>query len=465
LIAASEEHYARDMDARYETHIASLEEHRKWFHPLRRIPLELLGRIFEQCVFDKHYVSEDTFWEFEVYSDFLDPGICAVQLPFTVARVCQHWRRAALSTASIWTYIDVLLNTDLPAEGWPPKTPPWLALKIERAKSAPWSLTIHRLSEDAPQYRHILNMLCDIIPRIRFLGVRMDGVALNDSLDVILGRALPNLERLMLYDAKPGAPLSSGWFQHAPKLNNVLEANLVARTPFQVAEKIVRVSPSVGDIKHILDTSPRLLRLVISYPDLSTAVLTQQFRHTTLVELIIYPNVDGKNGGGIEQILDLPALSKLALCGYSDPSYWLPFLRNISARFPRLLELEVDAFAVADHEELFAALPSVSLVQTLTLCHLTLNGRSSQALFQALSPRGQDHAWPCPQLERLRLPRCNFDDTCTGAEFLDFAKKRISAASDQVRRLQQLQVDGWHRGDHTPGPVFRDQLDALFAKP
>lgn len=460
LVAVTEQ-FARDADADYH---AAVAEHGRWFHPLRRVPLEILGSIFEQCVFDLGYPTYEDFYGYDEYQDCCYPEVFdSQQLPFVLAAVCTSWRAAALSNARVWSYIDVVLDVESADMKWPPA---WLALRLERSKSTPLHLNIHRPEKDLPDYRHMLESLRDVLPRVRFLNIQLRGIAQDDSLDVILGLELPNLEHFMLHSLKHDNAPSERWLRHVPRLKVVQEGHVAAPMYLPLAGQRKLLRPTSAHMELLLRDSPGLSSLAFFWPDLTTDKLTRRLQNATITELIIHTDRAKTGSDGLDLILSLPALLKLVLRGaFNDSSFRLQFIRHASIKFPQLLELDVSAIEVVHLRELFATLPDIPSLQTFTLRQALLSDYHSNLLFQALSSGEHDRNWPCPLLEHINLIDCMFDYTCTGADFLDFANSRISAASDDVRRLRRLRASGWNLEDRQPGPVFRDELDAFFVGP
>ncbi|KAK0226769.1 hypothetical protein EDD85DRAFT_855567 [Armillaria nabsnona] len=80
---------------------ANLRDAKSLLHPIRRLPDELLRRLFttctpspEDCVYDTRY------W------DALDENT----EPWTLSQTCQRWRRIALDTSRLWSRIDLDLE-------------------------------------------------------------------------------------------------------------------------------------------------------------------------------------------------------------------------------------------------------------------------------------------------------------------------------------------------------------------
>jgi len=65
-------------------------------HPLRRLPLEILLEIFEECV-------ENEIDELHRQTLFAKPNL--PRMPITLAAVCRTWRRTVLRSPRLWSYI------------------------------------------------------------------------------------------------------------------------------------------------------------------------------------------------------------------------------------------------------------------------------------------------------------------------------------------------------------------------
>src|SRR5690348_12030028 len=107
-------------------------------------------------------------------------------------------------------------------------------------------------------------------------------------------------------------------------------------------------------ITDILASSPRLSSLILMHPDLSTADLTQQLRHTGITKLKVQLDSDKVNSHKLPQLLDLPALSKVALASTSeDSTCCVQFLQGISTTRPELVRLDIRNISPAHLQSMF----------------------------------------------------------------------------------------------------------------
>ncbi|KZW01804.1 hypothetical protein EXIGLDRAFT_602621, partial [Exidia glandulosa HHB12029] len=99
-VLEAEEHHRLQIsvqdDARRkcDTQRAELDRQYALFHPVRKVPLEILGHIFEMCL---EGLSIDDFPGAED-SDILNRQ----RQPFDLAAVCRRWRSASLSYPRAW---------------------------------------------------------------------------------------------------------------------------------------------------------------------------------------------------------------------------------------------------------------------------------------------------------------------------------------------------------------------------
>jgi len=75
-------------------------------HPLRRLPLEILLQIFEECV-------ENEIDELHLQMLLTTPSL--PRMPITLAAVCRTWRRMVLRSPRPWSYIRLPLYKRIPA--------------------------------------------------------------------------------------------------------------------------------------------------------------------------------------------------------------------------------------------------------------------------------------------------------------------------------------------------------------
>ena len=151
------------------------------FHPVRRIPPEVLGQIFEACLPD--YAA----WE---------PPTTAAQrrrIPFSLAAVCRLWRTAALIHPRIWSYIDVdMYRIDDGNVGWYKSQ---LRFLLGRAGVVPLQiLLVSRKKDqdcDMQSRRFLESEILPLLTRCEVLFVVLHLV--RDLLPVLFAQSMPLL--------------------------------------------------------------------------------------------------------------------------------------------------------------------------------------------------------------------------------------------------------------------------------
>lgn len=111
-VAAEEAHIAQivaeiaALTASLEFHEELLQQKKRLAAPIRRIPPEVLGVIFEHCC---ESLDEGVDWMSRKYGE--SEAITQNSAPLLVSRVCRRWRRVALGTPQLWTFIDIGFHT------------------------------------------------------------------------------------------------------------------------------------------------------------------------------------------------------------------------------------------------------------------------------------------------------------------------------------------------------------------
>src|ERR1700685_988533 len=75
--------------------VTSLQAHKALISPIRRIPPEILAKIFVLCLPDDDVVEVDV-----------------LDAPLLLVQICSHWRNIALSTPRLWNSISVDIKFD-----------------------------------------------------------------------------------------------------------------------------------------------------------------------------------------------------------------------------------------------------------------------------------------------------------------------------------------------------------------
>ncbi len=127
----------RDLLTSHQNTRKQLQERAAQYHsimsPIRRLPKELLVKIFSHCIFDY----------FRLGRQLGDQGIIndPSTLPiFTLLCVCSKWRSVILSTGALWAQFECKLDSATQSGGIGSKC---LEMHLERSGDAPLSFLAH----------------------------------------------------------------------------------------------------------------------------------------------------------------------------------------------------------------------------------------------------------------------------------------------------------------------------------
>ncbi|KAG1796945.1 uncharacterized protein HD556DRAFT_1357316 [Suillus plorans] len=157
--------------------------------PVRRMPIEIMAKVFEQCVQDEE-------------SQEPDP----LRAPLLLCQVCGAWRDLMFSLPCLWRKLKV---------GFPSLTPNWenvmqskimsMHVWISRAKALPISLILQHPSSSPITPGALMSLDKEILTlgcRIEELSLRFSPLALS-SLLTFTQSSLPHLRRLELHNSNP----------------------------------------------------------------------------------------------------------------------------------------------------------------------------------------------------------------------------------------------------------------------
>lgn len=157
--------------------------------PVRRMPVEIMAKVFEQCVQDEE-------------SQEPDP----LRAPLLLCQVCSAWRDLMFSLPCLWKTLKV---------GFPSTTPNWenvmqskimsMHVWISRAKALPISLTLQHPSNSPITWGALMSLDKEILTlgcRIEELCLKFSPLALS-SLLTFTQSPLPHLRRLELHNSNP----------------------------------------------------------------------------------------------------------------------------------------------------------------------------------------------------------------------------------------------------------------------
>ncbi|KAJ7596447.1 hypothetical protein C8J56DRAFT_917437 [Mycena floridula] len=118
----------------------SIEQAQSVLAPIRRLPVEVLTAVFEQCMEANpkdHHESD-----FPFLNDLTDPETLQISI---LSAVCSIWRQIAVATPKLWSQIGVNLGSCNEA------TSRILGLHLRNSRSHSLSLRIHDLHQTAPE--------------------------------------------------------------------------------------------------------------------------------------------------------------------------------------------------------------------------------------------------------------------------------------------------------------------------
>ena len=84
----------------------SMDHKRSIFHPIRRLPTEILERIFELATLDERLTLQKNLGQ-PLYPDINGVSSTIPRVPTTLASTCCRWRTIALSMAPLWSFLRV----------------------------------------------------------------------------------------------------------------------------------------------------------------------------------------------------------------------------------------------------------------------------------------------------------------------------------------------------------------------
>lgn len=189
--------------------------------PIRLLPMELIGEIFNHCSGNIAYGSMS-----------LNSG------PLLMTHVCSSWRTIAINKPNLWTHICVTIESDDIKRGWPALVQLW----VERSKNMPLSIRIQE--SETHDYRKQ--------PHSVFFGV----------LDILSTRCL-QWKSVELVNRHYRAQGKRQWFRNSPWADSfpVLESfHLNSRTmdadEVRWLTKMLSSSPRLHAVSWIVKAAP-----------------------------------------------------------------------------------------------------------------------------------------------------------------------------------------------------------------
>lgn len=284
------------------------QEEVKKFHGMitlaRRLPVEILAAIFEECVHNG--------W---------------TRTPLTVSHVCSEWRKAAADVATVWSHVYINLDGRYPFE----RTRLWL----EKARTCPLRITLE-VGKDDQHLPRVLDLILSRVSQWQYLHIRSLLLSHANRILTLWNKPAPQLATIditIIQEFEVQEPeiddhqltgLNKA-FSEAPLLRTIkMTRNLLpSLIPFSITTCYLSL-PSVTPTTLAISS---VIQLLESLPLLELFSMTVPFKHPLRFEP--EPNVD--------RSIFLPNLRSLILMGGPDIFQLLSHLRATSLTYLNLL--------------------------------------------------------------------------------------------------------------------------------
>ncbi|KZW01795.1 hypothetical protein EXIGLDRAFT_716445 [Exidia glandulosa HHB12029] len=260
--------YVKGIQRRQTEQVAAMAKHRAFFHPVRKVPLHILGEIFALCLVQPR---DDGTYQANADSAYIWLGRHAIRRrrrPFAFARVCKRWRQASLSNPQAWAYLEIPLDDiDKYNEG---RYFSDIDLILSRSRSAPLVIRLHRTGAQ-PHSDLDLKAVTRIVPAMhRCYALQIDIKLLHeqDVLLQILTAPAPGLVYASLEAADPKsieAVSDSTLLPDATRLKVLSSRHIfvAGTTSIPTLRKAKLRTARPNDVLHLLRTSPDLEDLTL----------------------------------------------------------------------------------------------------------------------------------------------------------------------------------------------------------
>jgi len=358
--------------------------HKMVLSPARRLPPELLGEIFVQCLDKSNNLSKTT-------------------PPYVLSKVCQRWRKVALSLPDLWRHLPPLVSSasvNLRVR----QRMACVEAHLERSGNA--GLTFYFCKSTTPE-------VDDCILEALFRhSRRWERISLKISEEVcahfsrVKGR-LPSLSSLML-DIERHSNLHVDMFENAPNLREVQLETRNWSGPVELPwSQLIKYTETDYESKHLAEAiscASRLTHLDFRFKHTWAVVLS--FGHISPVTMhnVTCFNLNCIEGGSNISIL----FSKLTLPALQDLSLHLPpipvtdIVLNLITRSSCILR----RLSIYSGDAYIDMLPILAL--TPELLHLNI-GHMNAALVEGICKVQPGVGWSLvPRLASLHVEPPNF---------------------------------------------------------
>lgn len=374
---------------------------RSWCAPIRRMPSEILGCVFEWCGCASFEELRDSPAQFS-----MSPQLA----PMLLMQVCWRWRSVAAETPSLWNLIDMRDRTLEHGFHLDEIIPMWLL----NSKQIPLDISIGPFRGDRGVHPATLALVQQELCRSRELYI---------STPIITGNLL--LQNLEVFDVAAITKLPTGIIIEAPNLRNI---NM--RVPLKEILAMFPISRSnVRSITTVVESTSgsELLQFLAQFPHL------ESFDFVTMKMLEPHDSA----------MLIIPNLTLLSI------SWWemeptppvFPMLSLLQAPSLRLLHLEV---YTPRSNTVFEDISNIALIRfTPSLLTLEMSGFDISNLAPALQDSGV--------LDDITMTGCIGNVTFVSS-FIHYAQplcrllRRLCVHSKEVGCLEKVAELIKHRG-------------------
>ncbi|KZV91443.1 hypothetical protein EXIGLDRAFT_837102 [Exidia glandulosa HHB12029] len=391
------------------------------FHPIRRTPLEVLGRIFEFCV------------DFEFCTALSVVKSAEVKMhrwqPFQLARICRLWRHAALLRSDIWCNID--LDGDLMYDNGG-KWSYYASTLLARSGNS--LLNVRFVRHFSSTYILEQRFVAPLLPhlhRCASLVLSLYHIKTGDTALAILNAHFPALCKMHLVAV------------NAPVRNirdAVLDVLADAKLDFPRLTDLNIEWCTVSDLVSVLTAAPSLQTLRLKSLR-ETSAIPKPFVHPALRALTI-EDVDAIPLIGIGILVQFTRLERLILRGSPcKPEGRVHYFALSTRKTPFLTHITL----TIDHNfnDISNTLQG-ALVRCSNLHRIDFVAFFYYAgLIEFCNIWGQpsdDGTWLCPSLAVLDLSKCRLHYNCDVQRLVSMVERRSFAAVEDGGQVAKLAV-------------------------
>ncbi|KAH7097964.1 hypothetical protein BKA62DRAFT_406920 [Auriculariales sp. MPI-PUGE-AT-0066] len=466
---------ARELDKMLDKQQLAVALEQAHLHPIRKTPVEVLGRIFEIAVRDANDISAFTFGSPE-YCDRFSENVMAVRkkIPFVLSAVCQRWRSAALLNPRVWVYICLYstAHTNYPPFGHMYEL---VQLIVSRSGQIPLHLDLYVHDNWMSHSQDVTHTLGLVAQRIVTFNLRVAKLDSSEPVLRLFQNEFPALHSFSaLFSKRQGSPI---FHLRAPNLRS-LELYAAAAIPagFQFFTSLKYINIDYGHfmlandpMRRLLAAAPMLEELFIFQPLVANRNLQPvDITHSKLTT-IIYQSVESNAIDWLHCFVNAPHLSRLELCGDSEGSTndtRLALLQKLLP--PEISYLVVEEIRPKDMEGYGRCISTMARLGTLVVRQSELDPPGIAALLSYISPTTLDGAWPNPDLARIVMRSSRAHDAGACAQvILNFVRARTGASrgnynlsGGRLAALEYFKVPADDGGK--PFDALQEQVDAII---